>query len=290
MSLRSRLFFFLCIFPAVVSYAQISVTDDLQRTLRLDTPARRIVSLAPSITESLFAIGAGSQISGVTDYCNWPPEARRLPRVGGMINPNMEILTLLKPDLIVMSMEGNMREDFRKMTSLGWNVFVTNPRTLDGIYQSLLQLGTLTGRADSAARVVEGLKNREALVRAQGRGTPVRVLLVVSIQPLMVAGRNTFLNELISAAGGYNLATFAAGTYPAYSRETVIANNPDVLLITSDIVPDVSSLLAEFPEWRGVAAVRHNRVYRVSADLVSRPGPRALDALELLSSLLHKNP
>jgi iron complex transport system substrate-binding protein len=290
MALRSLLLALLLGLPGVRSSAQIAVADDLQRTLRLTAPASRIVSLAPSITESLFAIGAGPLVAGVTDYCTYPPEARRLPHVGGMINPNIEILTLLKPDLIVMSMEGNVRDDYRRMVSMGWNVFVTNPRTLDGIHQSLLALGALAGRADDAERLVGSMKTREAGVRAKAGGTPVRTLLIVSVQPLMVAGKNTFLNELITAAGGYNLATYAPGNYPAYSRETVIANNPDVILMTSDLLPDVAGLLAQFPEWRHVSAVRHNRVYRVNADLVSRPGPRAVDALELLYSLLHTNP
>jgi iron complex transport system substrate-binding protein len=291
-TMHRRHHFFLLTFVLIAaeSLAQVSVTDDLQRNLRLQGPASRVVSLAPSLTESLFAIGAGSQVAGITDYCNYPAEARRLPRVGGMINPNIEILTLLKPDLIVMSMEGNVRDDYRRMTSLGWNVFVSNPRTLDGIHQSLIALGTLTGQADSAKHLVEAMKSREASVKARSTGTPVRTLLIVSVQPLMVAGRSTFVNELITAAGGYNLAGYAPGNYPSYSRETVIANNPDVIIITSDLVPDVATLLAQFPEWKQVSAVRHNRVFRVNADVVSRPGPRAVDALELLSSLFHANP
>jgi iron complex transport system substrate-binding protein len=290
MTLRRHLLLLAVVLTATNLPCQISVTDDLQRGIRLGSPAARVVSLAPSLTESLFAIGAGSQVAGVTDYCNYPAEARRLPRVGGMINPNIEILTLLKPDLIVMSMEGNVREDYRRMTSMGWSVFVSNPRTLDGIHRSLLSLGALTGREAKAGELVTSMKAREAAVRAAAPRTPVRALLIVSVQPLMVAGGSTFMDELITAAGGYNLAARAAGAYPSYSRETVIANNPDVIFITSDLVPDVATLLAQFPEWKQVSAVRHKRVFRVNADIVSRPGPRAVDALELLHSLLQANP
>ncbi|MEW6509665.1 MAG: cobalamin-binding protein [Bacteroidota bacterium] len=269
-------------------WAQVSVVDDIQRTIALRSPASRIVSLAPSITESLFAIGAGDRVVGVTDYCDFPAEARRKPRVGGMINPNIEAVAGLKPDLIVMSMEGNVRDDYRRLAGLGFPVFVTNPRTLEGIYRSLTQLGTLTGCADSAVKVVDRLRARERDLRATAGRGGVRTLLVVSLQPLIVAGRNTFIHELLEAAGGVNLAAYARGNYPTYSRETVIANNPDVILITSDAISDVYRLPAMFPEWKIVSALRHKRVYRVDSNLVTRPGPRALDALASLVHLLHE--
>jgi iron complex transport system substrate-binding protein len=270
--------------------AQDTFTDDLQRRVTIRVPAQRIVSLAPSITETLFAIGAGAQVVGVTDYCTYPAEARRKPRVGGIINPSIEAIIGLRPDLVIMSMEGNVRDDFRKLTSLGVSVYVTNPRTLQGIYASMTQLGSITGTADSAARVVARLRLREQAVRARAGKIPVRTLMVVSLQPLIVAGRNTFIQELLEAAGGVNLAAYAKGNYPVYSRETLLANNPDVILLTSDVLGDVSALPRMFPEWYIVSAIRHKRVYRVEADLVSRPGPRALDALESIVYILHSNP
>ena len=277
-------------FAAAIAAGQVSLVDDTGRTVSLRAPARRVVSLAPSITETLFAVGAGDRVAGVTDYCNYPPEARRLPRVGGMINPNIETIVALKPDVVLLSMEGNIRDDYRKLASLGIPVFVSNPRTLDGIYRSITQIGTLTGREEDAARTVQEMKAREQAARARAGKSPVRTLLVVSIQPLIVAGRNTFINELLVAAGGVNLAAFAKGNYPAYSRETVVANNPDAILITSDAISDVGSLTRTFPEWTIVSAVRHRKVYAVNADIVSRPGPRAVLALESLVHLLHPEP
>jgi len=268
--------------------AQISVVDDIQRTVRLARPAVRIVSLAPSITECLFALGAGDQVKGVTDFCNYPPEARLKPHIGGMINPSIEAVVGLEPDLVVLSMEGNVRDDFRRLTSFGTPVFVSNPRTLQGIYSSLRALGTLTGRGDSARHLVARLESREQAVRSAARGTvPVRVLLLVSLQPLMCAGGNTFIDELLRAAGGTNLAARARGTYPSYSRENVIADDPEVIIVTSDILSESAALGELYPEWRTVDAVRNARVFSLDADLVSRPGPRALDALETLFHLLH---
>ena len=269
-------------------HAQIDVVDDLQRSVRLPHPAERIVSLAPSITECIFALGAGEQVKGVTDFCNYPPEAGLKPRVGGMINPSIEAVVGLEPDLIVLSMEGNIREDFRRLTSFGAPVFVSNPRTLEGIYGSLRSLGRLTGKEESARKLVAGLESREHSVRIAAEGKPpVRVLLLVSLHPLMCAGNNTFIDELLRVAGGTNLASRARGTYPSYSRENVLTDDPEVIIVMSDILAGGATLTAMFPEWGSVDAVREGRVFRIESDIVSRPGPRALDALEKLFHLLH---
>jgi iron complex transport system substrate-binding protein len=280
----------LLLLSPVQLWAQILLVDDLHRTVTLTAPARRVVSLAPSVTETLFAIGAADQVVGVTDYCNYPPEARRKTHVGGMINPSIEALLGLNPDLVVLSMEGNMREDFRRLTSLGVPLFITNPRTLGGIYRSIEQLGMLTGRADSAHRLVQQLAARERAARSRAPQSPVRSLFVVSVEPLIVAGRNTFMHELLTAAGGTNLAASTRGTYPTYSRETLVANDPDVIFITSDAIASTASIDAMFPEWRITSALRHKRVYLVDADMMTRPGPRALDALEELVHLLTTPP
>lgn len=269
-------------------HAQVTVVDDLQREVHLAVAARRIVSLAPSVTECLFAIGAEDDVVGVTDYCNYPSEARQKSRVGGIVNPNIEAIVSLHPDLIILSMEGNVREDFRRLTSLGSPVFVTNPRSIEGIYRSILQLGELTGRRDSATNVVSAMRTREGVIRAKTEGKkPVRTLLIVSVQPLMCAGSKTFLNELIQTAGGANLAARARGTYPTYSREAVVADSPDVIIVMSDAGFDIAGLTQIFPEWSAINAVRRHSVFRIDSDLVSRPGPRVTDALETLFSLLH---
>lgn len=266
--------------------AQLTVTDDLGRTVTLRAPARRIISLAPSITESLFAIGAGDAVAGVTDYCNAPPAARRKPRVGGMTTPSLETIATLRPDLIVLSMEGNLREDFTALTSLGVPVAVTNPRSLEGIGRSLTMLGTLTGRRDSAARLVASLRARERAVAAPAQSP--RVLLLVSVQPLIAAGARTFIDELITHAGGINAAAATGMTYPTLSREAVVREDPDVVLIMSDVLSSPALLVQMYPEWERLTAVRNGRVHRVDADIVSRPGPRAVDGLHLLSSLMHR--
>lgn len=277
------------LFPAAA--AQITVTDDLGRAVTLPQIPARIVSLAPSITETLFAIGAGDQVAGVTDYCNYPAGAATKARVGGMINPGVETIVGLRPDLILLSMEGNVRDDFRTLTSLGIPVFVSNPRTLRGIDKSITDVGMLTGRTEQAARIVQEMQARERAVVAPIRArVEPSVLLIVSLQPLMVAGSGTFLSEILTLAGGRNLAGSSPSTYPLFSRETVVEQNPDVLLVLSDAGGDIRNVTDLYPEWRRLAAVRRNRVHLVDSDLLSRPGPRAAEALEHVAGLLHRKP
>jgi|WetSurMetagenome_2_1015567.scaffolds.fasta_scaffold11707_3 iron complex transport system substrate-binding protein len=266
--------------------AQISLTDDLQRQVTLSRPASRIVSLAPSITESLFAIGAGAQVVGVTDYCDYPPEARSCRRVGGMINPSIEAIVGLSPDLIIVSMEGNQRQDFVALTGLRIPVFACNPRSLEGINRTLRQFGSLTGHLREAMRLADSLTKRAAQLRVPGTIRHIPTLLLVSVQPLMAVGSKTFLDELLTDAGGNNLAASTGLTYPSLSREMVLTADPEVLLITTDAFDSTTSVTSLYPEWARLSAVRSGRVYRVDADLVTRPGPRSVEGLALLKSHL----
>jgi iron complex transport system substrate-binding protein len=265
----------------------VTLTDDLGRTVTLASPPQRIISLAPSITESLFAIGAGKQLAGVTDYCNYPPEAASLPRVGGIINPSLEAIVTLRPDLVILSVEGNLRDDLRRLEDLGIPVFVTNPRSLDDIRASIRKLGTLTGRDSAAGALTAALLSRERSITAR---MPVRVehraLLAVSLQPLIAAGGGTFLADLIERAGASNIAAGAGGTYPQFSREAVIAMDPDAVLVLSDAASSAGDVLKMIPEWRSLRAVRSGTLHILDADLFARPGPRAADALVTLHRAL----
>ena len=265
--------------------AQISLTDDLNRTITLPSPAQRIVSLAPSITETLFALGAGDRIIGVTDYCNFPEEAKTKQRVGGLVNPSIEKIVSLGPDLIVMTTEGNLQEDFKRLESLGVPVFVTNPRTLEGIYKSTTDLGMLSGEMERALHVVSNMRQRVEGIRSH-QAQRSKAMLVVSLHPLMVVGSGTFLAEVLDLAGGDNVAAGTGLTYPTFSREAVVAADPEVLILTSDIFLNQEDLLRVYPEWRNLRAFRNARVFPIDADLISRPGPRVIDGLEALHRIL----
>ncbi len=266
----------------------LTVVDDLHRSITMHGPARRIVSLAPSITETLFAVGAGDQVVGVTTFCTFPPEAKSKRRVGGITNPSIETIVSLRPDLILVSMEGNVRDDFTALVSLGIPVFVTNPRTLDGIHKSVTDIGRLTGNTAHASALVQSMKSIEDSIITLASSQPrVRLYLFVSLQPIIVVGKGTYLNELIGLAGGVNLAADAPSTYPMLSREVIIENQPDDLLFTSDILAGPDDLVALYPEWNNLKAIRTGRVFGVDADIVSRPGPRVVEAMKLLYHLLH---
>lgn len=267
--------------------AEISIVDDLNRRVVLSAPAQRIISLAPSITETLFALGAGDDVIGVTDFCNYPPEAQKKHRVGGITNPSIETIIGLKPDLIILSMEGNVREDFRKLLDLGVPLFVTNPRTLAGIHKSIDDLGVLTGKSNNAQRLVRAMTSREDSLRSLPQ-KHTHVLLIVSLQPLIVLGTKTFLAEMLNLAGGENIAGDSPSTYPTLSREVVVEQNPDVIIVTSNILQNVDELLELFPEWAGLNAIRNHQVYRIDPDIVSRPGPRVVDGLEALYNIIQQ--
>jgi iron complex transport system substrate-binding protein len=287
----ARLYFFLTLLflgSAPVAFTQIETVDDLGRTVRIAAPAQRIVSLAPSITETLFALGAGGQVRGVTDFCTYPPEAQSKPRVGGLTNVNTEAILALKPDLVVMSMEGNTREDFVKLQSFSVPIFISNPRTLEGIYKSIADLGLLAGRLEEAERLLSGMRRRADSVLRERQPNRKSVLLIVSLRPLIVAGVGSFLGELLEMAGGRNVAAAAKSAYPQFSREDILVHDPEVIVILSDLMKDLEDVTGLYPEWHRLRAVRERRVYRIDADILSRPGPRVIDGLVALSHALHQ--
>jgi iron complex transport system substrate-binding protein len=280
----------LCVALALITLqgrAEVSATDDLGRVVKLANTPHRIVSLTPSITETLFAIGAGDQVVGVTDFCNYPPEAGKKSRVGGMTNPSIETIIGLKPDLIILSMEGNVREDFNKLLSIGCPVFVTNPRSLAGIRKSISDLGQLTGKPGNADRLAQTMQQREDSVKSMVRTTK-QTLLIVSLQPLIVVGNKTFLAELLRLAGGVNIVGSSLSTFPTLSREAVVIANPDVIIVMSDVLTDTNELQKFFPEWSTLRAFRTHQIFRINSDLIARPGPRAVDGLAHLHKIIQQ--
>lgn len=266
-------------------------TDDLGRTIRLAPSPQRIVSLAPSITETLYALGTDSSVVGVTDYCDFPPAARSKPKVGGMINPNLERIVELKPDLIVMSVSGNIKTDFEKLESLGFRIFVTNPKDIEGVYKSIGDLGTLTGRRAIAASIIDSLRaQQDSLAQIASRHESTSVLVLLSLHPVIAAGPGTFLDELIKLANGRNIAADAGTSYPVLSREEILKRRPDVIIAMNDIAKSEKEIIDAHPEWRSLPAVTKRNIAILNADLISRPGPRIIKGLEqFVHSLYHNN-
>lgn len=273
------------------------LTDDLGRAVRVDSAACRVVSLAPSLTEMLFHVGAGSQVVGVTRYCDFPAEARRLPVVGDMLAPDIERVLSLRPDLVLISVEGNTQRSFTVLEDLGVRVFVSNPRDVEGIFKTLADIGVLTGGSRRARALVDSL--RGTMRRAHDAGGDGRdssdadrpaVLMLLSLQPLMAAGTSTFIDEVITMAGGRNAAAGLAGNYPTLNRETLLRLDPDLVLYPDDMGIDESQIRGSFPEWRHLRAAREGRMHRIDADRYLRPGPRLFGAAAELRRLLDRPP
>jgi iron complex transport system substrate-binding protein len=265
-----------------------SFTDDVGHSVTLQHIPRRIVSLAPSLTEILFLIGADSAIVGVTDYCDYPEAAKGIAKVGGMLNPNIERILALQPDLVLMSGSGNMRSDFEKLTLAGTPVFVSHPQSIDGVFKSIKDAGELTGRRQRADSAVAHLQiRREILVHRAAARKKVSVLLILSLNPLIAIGPKAFLNELVTLANGQNIVRDSSTAYPVLSREEILRRQPDVIVATSDIVRSVDDLLSPYPEWKSLTAIQNKHVAIVDASIVSRPGPRIIEGLEATIRALH---
>ena len=249
---------------------------------------RRIVSLAPSITEILFLLEANSSIVGVTDYCDYPDAAKRKAKIGGMLNPNIERVLALQPDLVLMSGSGNMRSDFEKLTAAGTPVFVSYPQTVDGVFKSIIDMGELAGKRRTADSVVALLQSRrEGLVLQAAARKKETVLMLLSLNPLVAIGPKTFLNELVTLANGQNIVRDSSTAYPVLSREEILRRQPGVILATNDIVRSINDILSPYPEWKSLTAIQNKRVAIVDASIVSRPGPRIIEGLEAMIHAIH---
>ncbi len=217
--------------------------------------------------------------------------AKKKPKVGGLLNPNLERIIELKPDLVIMSTSGNTRGDYERLQRLGIPVFVTNPRDVDGIWKSIRDLGALCGaneRADSLLRELQAimLDIERFVPRKQAR----TVLFLVSLNPLVVVGPDSFLDALIRLAGGKHIAGDLDTPYPILSREEVLRQRPEVLLATHDAVHSVEAMLDAYPEWKSLPAVTQGRVHLIDPNIVTRPGPRVMQAHRLLFEKIHSSP
>jgi iron complex transport system substrate-binding protein len=267
------------------------VVDDIGTGVHLSDPPHRIVSMAPSLTETLFALGLDSAIVGVTDFCDYPADALSKAKIGGIANPNLEQIVQLKPDLVLMSASGNLRGDYDKLQSLGLTIFVSHPKTVDGIFKSILDIGSLTGNQTAAESLAATLNKRRDRLTDIARSRPKKsVLLLISLQPIIAVGEGTFLGELLQLANATNAAGTTMTPYPMLSREEIVMRQPEVLLVTDDLTRNINDVIRSYPEWKELQAVRRGNVLFVRADLVGRPGPRVMEALAELVAAIHGLP
>jgi iron complex transport system substrate-binding protein len=258
--------------------------DDLGRTLHFDHLPQRIVSLAPSITETVYALDGQARLVGVTTFCDYPPQAREKPRVGDFSNPNLERIVALKPEVVLLaSLE--QAPLLARLEAAGLTTFVIQPEHVDGILSSIRTVGTLLGEKRWASVLADSLREMLDSIRTVVRNVPVqerpRIFVEIADRPLMTAGPNTFVGELIEAAGGRNIATGLPRAYSVINPERVIKENPQIMILAD--APIRKEDVVRRPGWKDIDAVRDGRVYDdIDPDLLVRPGPRALQGLREL--------
>jgi len=263
--------------------------DEMGRRVDIPSPPQRIVSLAPSITETLYYLNLGKRIVGVTEFSNYPDEARRKPKVGSYINLNIEKIISLKPDLIIAIADGNKKESVDALERLGYSVYAINPRCVKDVFRTIVNIGKITGRVDSANKLIKELKSRINYIESRTRGIErPRVFFQIGINPVVTVGKDTFHNDLIKMAGGLNISGNEKAKYPRYSMEEVLLNTPDIIIISSmDRGGGFDRKKREWMKWKSIPAVKNGRIYVIDSDLVDHPSPRIIDGLEELSRLIH---
>jgi iron complex transport system substrate-binding protein len=271
----------------------ITLTDGLKRTVKLPAPAVRIISLAPSNTEILFAIGAGSQIVGRDSYSDFPPEAKNLTDIGGPSSgSNMEIITNLQPDLILAA-EINTPEQIAEFEKLGITVFyLINPIDIAGLYNNLEIVAKLTGHEKETASLIESLKLRESAVNQKIAQTSTRPKVFYEVDGTepskpWTTGPGSFMDTLIKQAGGINAGANLPLKWAQISQEELIVQNPDLILLGDHNFGTTVEQVVSRPGWNVIKAVQEKRIEPYEDNLASRPGPRLLDGLEALAKAIH---
>ena len=227
----------------------LALKDDRGVTVRLADPPRRVVSLAPSLTEIVFLLGRDGSLVGVTRFCNHPPAASGLPKIGGVSDPDVERIVALSPDLVLCTTDGNPRDKVRALEEMGIPCFAVTPQDLGAVFTAIERLGVLLGAADRGRAEADALRRRARLASPSSAGVEEpSVLFVVSTAPIIAAGEGTFMGELVRLAGGRNAAARFSGRYPRLSVEELVAARPDVIFVAG--MAGVERFPPEVTRWK----------------------------------------
>lgn len=256
------------------------------RSVELAGSPKRIVSLVPSVTEILFALGLEERIVGVTRFCNYPERAKSKPQVGDYANPNLEAVLMQQPDLVFISADAASQALLARMESLGLTVYVIYPRGISDTIETIRAIGRVTGAERRGAELARQLDEtaQRVTTAVAGRQRP-RVLFCVMVQPLTVAGPATLVGDLIKTAGGDNVVAAGANRYPTWGSEALLLADPDLIVVSPHPgTPNPADLFAQWPELK---AVKTQRVVTVTPDWVHRPGPRLGLGLAAMADAIH---
>jgi iron complex transport system substrate-binding protein len=263
------------------------ITDDAGRRVSIPATVDRVVSLAPNLTEIVFAVGAGNRLVGRTSYCDFPAEAKAVAEVGDTLHPSLERIIALKPQVVLVSTSSQLEVFTQQLQGQNIAVFVTDPHDLEGVFRSIEHIGEIVGQKDQATLLVQKLRERtNAVEQAVKQKQPVRVFYQVSGEPLYTAGHDAFVTDLMRRAGAASVTADVPGAWPKYSNESALAARPEAIILPSggsmgEANANVAEALRQSP------AVLHGRVYKINDDHLARPGPRSVTGLEEMARALH---
>ena len=251
---------------------------------------QRIVSLAPSITEILFAMGAGDKVVGVTTYCNYPKAAKELPKIGNFAAVDFEKIVALKPDLVIVTTDGNPCEVIGKLESLGIRTLVTDSKSFAQLLDSIDAIGKAVGKQEEAQGLLSKLKRDwESIGEKHREGSQSAVLLLYGISPLVAAGEGSLGDELVRQAGGRNIFGDSGRSYVTTDLEKVISLSPEVIIQVAMGSETNEGVREGWSRWSSIPAAKNGRIWVLTPDLITRPGPRIIEGLKLIEKAIHGN-
>lgn len=280
------LFISIIIFLFPLNSFSAQYVDALNRNVTIQEPPQRMVSLVPSVTEILFELGLGTRLAAVTDFCTYPEAAQQLPKVGGYADPGLENILLYQPDLVFAAADMSRPALVQRLELMKIPVYVVYPQTVEETLKTILMIGAVTGAGSKAERLVASIEAR--IEKTQGQvttGNRPGVLECVMLQPLTVAGPDTFVADIIRMVGGTNLVPSGPSRYPTWNAEALLSADPKAIIVSS--YPGQPDPEQFFKRWPQLQAVKNNRIIRIEADWIHRPGPRMILGIEALAKALH---
>ncbi|MFN2515392.1 MAG: ABC transporter substrate-binding protein [Pyrinomonadaceae bacterium] len=276
--------------PASLKTASASrdFVDEAGRKVSIPAKIERIASLAPNLTEIVYAVGAGDRLVGNTTFCDYPPEAKNVEKVGDTLQPSIERILALRPQLVLVSTASQLEAFTKQLDEHDIAVYVTDPGDLEGVFRSIISVGDLLNESLAAAELVKQLRARsETVERAVAGLAPVSVFFQLSGQPLYTAGRSSFVTNLIERAGGRSVTSDVHAAWPRLSDERALASRPEAVIMLSGDAMGAAANTNVAAALRNSPAVQNGRVYLIDGDLLTRPGPRLVDGLEQIAHALH---
>jgi iron complex transport system substrate-binding protein len=283
---RRLILLFLCFAVCAQANAARTLKDEIGREVTVPDHPHRLICLMPNVVDDLYALGASPDIIAVSDYTKYPFEAKSKPSIGPPLDPSLEMIAALHPDLVLSSGDMGLAETVNRIEQMGIPVFMIDPHGVEGIYRSLDSLGRVLNRAERAAQLVASLRRRETAVRERVRGKPlIPILMPVWYDPIMTIGSRAYITEFIALAGGRSVTSDIPQEWPQVSLEAILARAPEALLLVHGSKMSID-VIKNRPGWNQIPAVRNNRVYYVG-DEINYPSPVAFDALEEMAREFH---